>query len=312
MWPSSFHFHWRLPHPTLSSNDRLANFRLLGDGYEVNVVWSESRRNLAGEGSEGNSSVVLADENTRRRDPRTTSIITLADGTSATIITGLGRFHRYPVLRDRCSLVHYIRDFFRGKFHSSTLDTLVYIVNQANPRILRMCRSTSAAKQIGVGSFSLPGNVWNNIDELETKINSSADTLFDKTPRNSRNIQGGLDSIRLESLRRRDCSALSTLSLRIRVLRWMTITNVSNRSFPPIPTFCSPLNADLTNRQCASGEVDFNKGNSDPSARTTAPVSVDITSGCNIELVLVSAPSLIFWVIYAQERRHSVYAMHLM
>ncbi|KAI4376707.1 hypothetical protein MLD38_014440 [Melastoma candidum] len=259
MWPSSFHFHWRLPHPTLSSNDRLANFRLLGDGYEVNVVWSESRRNLAGEGSEGNSSVVLADENTRRRDPRTTSIITLADGTSATIITGLGSFI-----------------------------------------------------QIGVGSFSLPGNVWNNIDELETKINSSADTLFDKTPRNSRNIQGGLDSIRLESLRRRDCSALSTLSLRIRVLRWMTITNVSNRSFPPIPTFCSPLNADLTNRQCASGEVDFNKGNSDPSARTTAPVSVDITSGCNIELVLVSAPSLIFWVIYAQERRHSVYAMHLM
>lgn len=41
----------------------------LGDAYEWDVVGLESRRNLAGEESAGNSSLVLAARRTRRRDP---------------------------------------------------------------------------------------------------------------------------------------------------------------------------------------------------------------------------------------------------
>lgn len=50
----------------------------------------------------------------------------------------------------------------------------------------------------------------------------------------------------------------------------VVITNVSNVNYPPaagtlyinqsgplVPTLCNPYHADLTTRQCASGEVDF-------------------------------------------------------
>ncbi|PKI52605.1 hypothetical protein CRG98_026945 [Punica granatum] len=160
------------------------------------------------------------------------------------------------------------------------------------------------------------------------------------------------------------------------------ITNISNRNFPPmarplyynqsgplVPNLCNPFNADLTDRACASGEVDFNNatevwknykcevssagictttGRLTPDIYNQTTAAVNVSYGlyhygpflvglqdCSflrqtftgisndhcpglrkyskwiyIGLVLVSAAvmlSLIFWVIYARERRHRVY-----
>ncbi|XP_039164685.1 uncharacterized protein LOC104429134 [Eucalyptus grandis] len=162
----------------------------------------------------------------------------------------------------------------------------------------------------------------------------------------------------------------------------MVITNVSNVNVPPVagrlfinqsgpsvPTLCNPYNADLTNRQCASGEVDFmnatqvwknytcqvsstgictTPGRLTPSFYNQMVNAVNVSYGlyhygpflvglqdCSfvrqtftsinnnhcadlrrysqwiyIGLLLVSVAvmlSLIFWVIYARERRHRVY-----
>ncbi|KAB1204659.1 hypothetical protein CJ030_MR8G012731 [Morella rubra] len=88
----------------------------------------------------------------------------------------------------------------QGRFHSSTTDTLAYVVYQADFTAEKL-RSVSdylgAAKQIGVDRVFLPSNVQTDIDQIETKINSSASTLADRTVENSDDIQDLLDSARL-------------------------------------------------------------------------------------------------------------------
>ncbi|XP_040999067.1 uncharacterized protein LOC121244896 isoform X1 [Juglans microcarpa x Juglans regia] len=88
----------------------------------------------------------------------------------------------------------------QGKFHSSTTNTLDYVVNQADT-IVENLRNVSgylaAAKGIIVDSIFLPSEVQRSIDIIETKIQSSASTLSQKTSDNSKDIQDGLDSVRL-------------------------------------------------------------------------------------------------------------------
>ncbi|KAG7965596.1 hypothetical protein I3843_08G009200 [Carya illinoinensis] len=88
----------------------------------------------------------------------------------------------------------------QGRFHSSTTNTLKYVVVQADFTVEKL-RSVSgylgAAKQIGIDRIFLPTNVQTDIDQIETKITSSASTLADRTVKNSNEIRDLLDSVRL-------------------------------------------------------------------------------------------------------------------
>ncbi|KAJ0090754.1 hypothetical protein Patl1_14863 [Pistacia atlantica] len=88
----------------------------------------------------------------------------------------------------------------QGKFHNNTLDTLDYVVKQANitgENLKNVSEYLSAAKQIGVNSVSLPADLQSGIDAIDAKINSSATTLSYQTEKNSKDIKDGLDSMRL-------------------------------------------------------------------------------------------------------------------
>ena len=86
----------------------------------------------------------------------------------------------------------------QGRFHSSTMNTLEYVVDQADSTVEKL-RNVSeylgAAKQVGVDQVFLPSNVQTDIDQIETKINSSASTLADRTVENSDDIRDLLDSM---------------------------------------------------------------------------------------------------------------------
>lgn len=86
----------------------------------------------------------------------------------------------------------------QGKLHDSTKDTLNYVVHQADVTVENL-RNVSdylaAAKRIGVDAVFLPEEVQNKIDQIQTKINSSAMTLSKTTQDNSMQIQDGLDSM---------------------------------------------------------------------------------------------------------------------
>ncbi|KAK8295377.1 hypothetical protein V6Z12_D05G060900 [Gossypium hirsutum] len=85
-------------------------------------------------------------------------------------------------------------------FHSSTTKTLQYVVNQADMTVRKLkdvSDSLATAKQVGVDKVFLPSNVQTDIDEIGTKINSSASTLADKTVDNSDDIRDLLDSVRV-------------------------------------------------------------------------------------------------------------------
>lgn len=88
----------------------------------------------------------------------------------------------------------------QGKFHGSTSNTLKYVVSQADftaENLRNVSDYLDAAKRIGVDAVFLPGDVQKNIDDVKTKINSSAVELSSKTGDNSRKIQDGLDGMRL-------------------------------------------------------------------------------------------------------------------
>ncbi|PQQ05349.1 transmembrane protein [Prunus yedoensis var. nudiflora] len=87
------------------------------------------------------------------------------------------------------------------KFHSSTTKTLHYVVGRADTTVENLRNLSGylgAAKRIGVEAVFLPADVQSNIDNVLTKINSAANTLSSKTKKNSKSIQDGLDSLRLE------------------------------------------------------------------------------------------------------------------
>lgn len=86
----------------------------------------------------------------------------------------------------------------QGKFHSNTIDTLDYVVKQADitsENLENVSEYLSAAKHIGVNSVSLPADLQSGIDAIDAKINSSATTLSYETDKNSKNITDVLDSV---------------------------------------------------------------------------------------------------------------------
>ncbi|XP_060208836.1 uncharacterized protein LOC132636147 isoform X2 [Lycium barbarum] len=88
----------------------------------------------------------------------------------------------------------------QGKFHSSTVNTLDYVVHQANTtadRLRNVSGYLAAAKIIAVDQVLLPGSVQTDIDRIQTKINSSANTLSSKTEDNKDDIAGLVESVRL-------------------------------------------------------------------------------------------------------------------
>ncbi|KAF8393106.1 hypothetical protein HHK36_021347 [Tetracentron sinense] len=88
----------------------------------------------------------------------------------------------------------------QGKFHSSTTSTLKYVVKQADTTVETL-RNVSgylaAAKQIKVDQTFLPSDSQTSIDQIQTKINTSASTLADRAVKNSNDIQDVLDTVRL-------------------------------------------------------------------------------------------------------------------
>ncbi|XP_077238005.1 uncharacterized protein LOC143879485 [Tasmannia lanceolata] len=357
----------------------------------------------------------------------------------------------------------------QGKFHGSTSHTLKYVVNQANvtvDNLRNFSNNLAAAKHVGVDQIFLPADVQARIDEIETKLNRSANDLSSKTDKNSQKIQDLLDFVRLDLIIVAAVMLFlaflgflfSVLGLQFLVYflvligwilvagtfilcgvflllhnvvgdtcvamdQWVVhpqahtalddvlpcvdtataneslnrskevtshlvnvvnqvITNVSNRNFPPalaplyynqsgplMPVLCNPFAPDMTDRNCAIGEVEFSnasqvwknyvcqvssagicttKGRVTPKIYNQMVGAVNVSYGlyhdtpflthledCTfvrdtfatisstecpslrrysklvyIGLVMVSAAvmlSLIFWVIYARERRHRKY-----
>ncbi|KAL3497321.1 hypothetical protein ACH5RR_040053 [Cinchona calisaya] len=88
----------------------------------------------------------------------------------------------------------------QGKFYNSTTNTLQYVVDQADTtagNLRDVSGYLSAAKQVQVARFFLPANVQTDIDEIQTKLNSSANTLSDQTNKNSKNIKEVINDVRL-------------------------------------------------------------------------------------------------------------------
>ncbi|KAG6409514.1 hypothetical protein SASPL_127554 [Salvia splendens] len=88
----------------------------------------------------------------------------------------------------------------QGKFHTSTINTLEYVVYQADTTsesLRNVSGYLAAAKQINVDQVILPPNVIGDIDSIQTKINSSASTLSTKTEDNSQKIKDLVQYVRL-------------------------------------------------------------------------------------------------------------------
>lgn len=88
----------------------------------------------------------------------------------------------------------------QGKFHGSTINTLEYVVSQADftaENLRNVSDYLDAAKKIGVDAVFLPADVQKQIDDIKTKINSSAVELSSKTKDNSETIRDVIDAMRL-------------------------------------------------------------------------------------------------------------------
>ncbi|GMH18985.1 hypothetical protein Nepgr_020826 [Nepenthes gracilis] len=246
----------------------------------------------------------------------------------------------------------------QGKFHTSTTNTLDYVVSQADETVNKLNSVSgylAAAKNIGVDQFSLPADAITKINDIQLKINTSANTLAVKTHDNSKKIQRVLNIVRtalvvvaavmlflafigfllsvfgvqclvyflvilgwllvagtfilcgvfllLHNVVGDTCVAMEgwvqnptahtalddilpcvdnataqeillrskDVTQEIISLIDTVIVNVSNVNYPPsslpvyynqsgplVPVLCNPFYADLSNRKCAYGEVDFN------------------------------------------------------
>ncbi|CAO2822577.1 unnamed protein product [Amaranthus hypochondriacus] len=88
----------------------------------------------------------------------------------------------------------------QAKFHASTTKTLRYVVDQADytvENLNNVSRYLDEAQNIGVGQLRLPENVQNRINDVQTKMNSAANTLDEKSQENSRRIRRALDFVRM-------------------------------------------------------------------------------------------------------------------
>ncbi|KAF2317148.1 hypothetical protein GH714_012186 [Hevea brasiliensis] len=177
----------------------------------VLVPW-ETRRRLEEENS--NSSLILAAKRTGRHDPldkfkRYTGGYNISNqhywasvGFTAApffIIAGIC-FVTLNVMLCAISVWGVVLYIGQQKFHSITTHTLDYVVHQANvtaENLRNVSDYLAAARSVSVDNMLLPANVRNNIGDIETKINSSSSTLSSRTQDNSKDIQDGLDSMRL-------------------------------------------------------------------------------------------------------------------
>lgn len=86
----------------------------------------------------------------------------------------------------------------QGKFHSTTSQTLKYVEGQADATVMRLrdvSSSLVSARQVAVDQVFLPANVQTDIEQIEMKLNSSANYVEDKTKHGSDDIQDLLDSV---------------------------------------------------------------------------------------------------------------------
>ncbi|KAA8525527.1 hypothetical protein F0562_007382 [Nyssa sinensis] len=132
------------------------------------------------------SSLVLAAKRTYRKDP----------------LDGFERYTGGWNISERHYWAHWMCGLYtgQGKFHNRTTKTLEYVVNQADTtaeKLRNVSEYLAVAKQIGVDQVFLPSNVQTEIDQIQTKIDSSASTLSDQTLHNSNDIKDLLDSVRL-------------------------------------------------------------------------------------------------------------------
>ncbi|KAL9267004.1 hypothetical protein AKJ16_DCAP24219, partial [Drosera capensis] len=145
-----------------------------------------------------NSSLVLAEERTYRRD-LLDSFRRFARGWNISDThywTSVG-FKAVPffAIAAACggSVVLYTG---QGKFHTSTKDTLDFILSQAHDTVDKLDDVSgylSAAKNVGVDQVMLPQALQTRINDLQSKINASSSTLSRKTDGNARKIQTVLD-----------------------------------------------------------------------------------------------------------------------
>ncbi|KAI3730008.1 hypothetical protein L6452_18684 [Arctium lappa] len=88
----------------------------------------------------------------------------------------------------------------QAKFYHSTTKTLDYVVNQANTtaeKLRNLSDDFASAKKIGVAQVFLPVKVQSDIDDIQTKLNSTSYALSDRTEENKDDIHRVLDTVRL-------------------------------------------------------------------------------------------------------------------
>ncbi|KAI3929800.1 hypothetical protein MKX01_025968 [Papaver californicum] len=225
----------------------------------------------------------------------------------------------------------------QGKFHGSTVDTFEYVLKQGNftvDSLRNISGYLDSAQNITVNRVFLPSEMQTKIDNIQIRMNSSANDLATRTDANKDKIQKTLDIVRLiliivaavmlflaflgflfsifgmkfivsilvvtgwilvagtlvlcghptahttldDILPCVDNATATETLLRTKEATHklvgvvnQVITNISNINFPPnfaplfynqsgplVPVFCDPVNADLTDRQCSTGEVDLN------------------------------------------------------
>lgn len=99
---------------------------------------------------------------------------------------------------DLCSAGCVVLYTGQAKFHHSTTKTLKYVVNQANTtaeKLRNLSEDLASAKKIAVAQIFLPVKVQSDIDEIQTKLNSSSYALSDRTEDNKEDIQRVLDTV---------------------------------------------------------------------------------------------------------------------
>lgn len=88
----------------------------------------------------------------------------------------------------------------QAKFHGSTDETLKYIVHQANTtaqKLRNLSDDLASAKKVGVAQVFLPVQVQSDIDEIQTKLNSSSYALSEKTEDNRDKIHRVINTVML-------------------------------------------------------------------------------------------------------------------
>ncbi|CAI9113920.1 OLC1v1014625C1 [Oldenlandia corymbosa var. corymbosa] len=87
----------------------------------------------------------------------------------------------------------------QGKFHDTTSDMLKYVVAQSDSTVNNL-RNVSdylaAAKEVKIDNIALPSGVQKNIDQVDAKITSAANTLESETEKNRNHIVDILETVR--------------------------------------------------------------------------------------------------------------------